>query len=196
MKTVLLNGVIVGEAPVTGDYDRDIEAARQVLKDKGVYKPVSRFQAMHAQAAAFANTSAYLYERDLKRPPRKGTSAAPFVVNASFSIEVYLKALAQKHGLTLRGHELTKLYKALPKPALAEIDAVIPRCAANRALDEEPDLPQYLRELNDTFVKWRYCYEHDRAGQVRIEPIIFVMEVLHEACRLQQSAVGGASDKL
>jgi hypothetical protein len=187
-KTILLNGIAVGEVTSTGDCERDVHAVREFLKSKGLHKEVSLFQAIFNQAIAFANTSAYLYERDLRRSPRKGVSATPFVVNAAFSIELYLKALAQKHGSKLRGHELEKLHKALPKAALAEIEAVSPRCAANRALGEEANFSEYLQELNNTFVDWRYCYELERTGPVHIEPTIFVMEVLHEACRLPPAA--------
>lgn len=187
-KAVLLNGIAVGEVEATGDVARDIETIRQFLKDEGLHKETSLFQGMLNQAFAFANTSAYLYERDLRRPPRKGTSAVPFVVNAAFAIELYLKALAQKHGITLRGHELLKLYKALPNGALSEIRSVTSQCAANRALGEEPNFVAYLKELNNSFVEWRYCYELERTGQVRTEPTIFVMEVLHESCRLPKSA--------
>lgn len=181
---MLLNGIVVGEVISTGDTERDTETVRQFLKDKGLHKEVTLFQGMFNQAVAFANTSALLYERDLRRSPRKGVSVVPFVVNAAFSIELYLKALAQKHGVPLRGHELVRLFKALPTKALSEIQAVTPRCAANRALGEIPDFPAYLKNLNSTFVDWRYCYELERTGPVHIEPTIFVMEVLHESCRL------------
>jgi hypothetical protein len=187
-KTVLLNGIAVGEVMSSGNTESDVEAVRQFLKSKGLHKESSLFQAIFNQAFAFANTSATLYERDLRRPPRKGISAAPFVVNAAFGIELYLKALGQKHGVSIRGHELLKLHNALPSKALAEIEAVIPRCAANRALGQSPNFIAYLENLNDTFVEWRYLYELERTGPVHIEPIIFVMEVLHEACRLPPAA--------
>ena len=186
-KTVLLNGIVVGEVVSTGDIEQDTEAVRQFLKDKGLHKEITPFQAMFNQAVAFANTAAYLYERDLRRTPRKGFSAAPFVVNAAFSIELYMKALAAKHGVALRGHELVKLYSALPKNARGEIDAAIPRCALKRALQGPPNFSAYLDELNSTFTDWRYCYELERTGPVHIEPTIFVMEVLHESCRTAPS---------
>ena len=185
MKTVLLNGIAVGEVMSTGDLQRDAAATREFLKAKGLHKEVTDFQAMFNQAMAFANTSALLYERDLKRTPRKGVSIAPFVVNAAFSIELYLKALAVKHGLKPpKGHELLKLFSKLPGSALAEIEKVSPRCAANRALEGYADFKAYLEGLNEAFVEWRYCYELERTRPVHIQPTIFVMEVLHEACRL------------
>jgi hypothetical protein len=195
MKTVLLNGIAVGEVVSTGDMQRDAEATRQLLKTKGLHKEVTAFQAMFNQAIAFANTSALLYERDLRRSPRKGVSIAPFVVNAAFSIELYLKALAEKHGVApLRGHELAKLLSKQPAAALAEIEQVIPKCAANRALDAAPNFKDYLEALNDAFVDWRYCYELERTRPVHIEPTIFVMEVLHEACRLPIEREGRAAE--
>jgi len=187
-KTVLLNGIVVGEVVSTGDVEKDTEAVRQFLKDKGLHRETTLFQAMFNQAVAFANTSAYLYERDLRRPPRKGVSTVPFVVNAAFSIELYLKALAQKHGLSLKGHELVKLHKALPAKALLEIESVTPRCEENRGLAGKSNFAAYLKDLNNTFVDWRYCYELERTGPVYIEPAIFVMEVLHESCRLPPAA--------
>jgi len=187
-KTVLLNGIAIGKVVSTGDTKRDVEAVRQFLKDKGLHKEGTLFQAMFNQAFAFANTSNLIYERDLRRHPRNGLSIAPFVVNAAFSIEIYLKALAQKHGVVLRGHELYDLCKALPEKALSEIEQVTPQCAAKRALDEDPNFTAYLQNLNNAFVDWRYCYEQYRAGPIHIEPMIFVMEVLHESCRLPLAA--------
>jgi hypothetical protein len=187
-KTVLLNGIIVGEVTSTGDVEKDTQAVRHFLKEKGLHKDTTLFQAMFNQAVAFATTSAYLYERDLRRLPRKGVSIVPFVVNAAFSIELYLKALAQKHGLSLRGHELVKLHEALPAKARLEIESVTSRCAENRRLGEKANFAVYLKELNNTFVDWRYCYELERTGPVEIEPTIFVMEVLHESCRLPSAA--------
>lgn len=187
-KTVLFNGIVVGEVISTGDTSHDAAVIRRFLKSKGIHKEPSLFQAIQNQAFAFANTSAYLYEKDLRRSPRKGVSIVPFVVNSAFGIELYLKALAQKHGVALRGHELMKLYDALPSAALVEVEAVTPKCAANRALGEPPDFVAYLKNLNNTFVEWRYSYELESTGEVHIEPTIFVMEVLHEACRLPEKA--------
>ncbi len=36
--TLYLNGIVVGEVEATGDHEEDMEAARQLLKDKGLYK--------------------------------------------------------------------------------------------------------------------------------------------------------------
>jgi len=133
---------------------------------------------------AFAQTSAYLYKNDLKHQPRNGASIAPFVVNAAFSIELYFKALAEKYGGSLWGHELVKLYDGLPTKAIEEIEYSIPICEKSRNLSEQPKSRGYLEEVNNSFLEWRYCFERERTGMVRIEPTIFVMEVLHSACSL------------
>jgi len=181
--TLYLNGIVVGEVVVTGDRNKDMETARQFLKDKGIYKETTLVQAMFRQAVSFATTAAYLYERDLLKPPRNGFSGAPFVVNSAFSIELYLKTLGQIHHKSLRGHELLTLFDALPDAACQAIEAVIPACAQKRKLNGNISFRDCIVELNHAFVEWRYCYEKERTDEVRIEPTIFVMEVLHEACR-------------
>jgi hypothetical protein len=188
LKDVVFNGVVVGQILSTDDMEKDAIAGQKLLESKGIQLKASKFRAILRQAIGFMNTSAHLYDQDLRRPPFKWESAAPFVVNAAFSIELYLKAIAQKHGAALRGHELTKLYKALPSKARTEIEAVIPRCASSRSLGEPPNFVSYLKNLNNTFVEWRYIYESEKPNKVLIEPTIFVMQVLHEACHLPPAA--------
>jgi len=183
MKIVYLNGVAVGEVAATGDNLKDVEIVRQFLQDKGLYKETTLIQAMFRQALSFATTASYLYNRDLTQTPKNGLSAAPFVVNSAFSIELYLKTLGQIHNTSLKGHELLKLLDSLPAEAHKAIEAVIPACVPKRRLEGNVDFRYYISELNSTFVEWRYCYEVDQTSEVRIEPTIFVMEVLHEACR-------------
>jgi hypothetical protein len=183
IKTIVLNGVAVGELQSTGDLEADASAIREFLKDKGLYKETTLVQAMFRQAVSFATTAAHLHKTDLLKSPRNVFSIVPFIVNSAFSIELYLKTLAQGHGKTLKGHELLKLYDALPLHAHEAIAKAISFCAKNRKFDEEPAFRQHLSELNDSFVEWRYCYEVEKTKSVYIEPTIFVMECLHEACR-------------
>lgn len=183
LKTIILNGVAVGEFVSTGDFEKDASVIRKYLKGKGLHKEDNLVQAMFRQARSFATTASYLYKNGLTTSPSNVTDIAPFVVNSAFSIELYLKTLAQGHGKTLKGHELLKLYDALPGAALVAIHAEIPACAANRRLNEAPDLRRYVHDLNDTFVEWRYSYEKERTKAVHIEPTIFVMECLNNACK-------------
>lgn len=184
LKEVVLDGKVVGQIVSTGDMTRDAKAARDFLKSKGIQVEPTRFQATLNLAVGFMNVSADLYENKLRRPPFQALSAAPFVVNAAFALELYLKALAQKHGVSLHGHELEKLYKKLSAEAKREIEKVTPQCAASAALEEEPNLPQYLKNLNNAFIEWRYSYETKGGMSVLVRPTIFAMHVLHEACHL------------
>jgi len=90
-KEVILNGIVVGEVEATGDNEKDLQAVRAFLKEKGLHQEVSENDAMHGQANSFAETANNIYKKDLRRSPYKGSSSAPFVVNATFSIEIYLK---------------------------------------------------------------------------------------------------------
>lgn len=40
-KEVILNGIVVGEVEATGNIERDLQAIRAFLKEKGLHKEVS-----------------------------------------------------------------------------------------------------------------------------------------------------------
>lgn len=61
LKTLELNNVIVGEYLGSDDEDEDIEAARDMLRAKGLYNPPSLISAMLGQADAFAYTANATY---------------------------------------------------------------------------------------------------------------------------------------
>lgn len=187
-REIVLKGIVVGSVPVTGDSDHDAETVRQFLEDRGLWKKVPPGNAIFGQAVAFANTAALIHDRTIKHPSKKGFNPAPFVVNSAFAIELYLKALGRMSGKALRGHDLLKLYEALPSTAKSAIELAVPPCANNRRLGEPPKFHAYLSSLRDAFVEWRYCYELERVGAVGVESTIFVMEVLHSACRSQRVA--------
>jgi hypothetical protein len=183
-KTLYLNGIAVGKYESTGDRQQEIEITRTLLKSKGLYRETTQVQAMFRQAISFATTATYLYENDLRQVPRNGHSIAPFIVNSAFSIELYLKTLAQIHETSLRGHRiLDDLFDRLPAEAHRAVEAAVPTCAKKWGISEKEDFRAYVGELNNVFVDWRYCYEKNQTTEIRITPMIFVMEVFHEACR-------------
>jgi hypothetical protein len=104
-------------------------------------------------------------------------------VNGALALELYIKALAEAHDQrSARTHELAELYRQLPKAAKREIESAIPVAVAHRAYRGETDVPKILLRLNNAFVKWRYTFDFENVGLVEIEPAIFAMTVLHEAC--------------
>lgn len=114
IKRLYQNGRLVGEYSSTGDDLKDIELCRELLRQKGLYRPTTVAQALFRQAVSFATTTSYLYKRDLTQEPRNLASLSPFVVNGALAVELYLKALAQLHDMSLRGHDLLRLFDALP----------------------------------------------------------------------------------
>lgn len=89
-KKILFNRIEVGEYEATGDLQVDAEAVREVLKSKGLYKKPSTTDAMLGQAHAFAHTAIELYNKKIKHSPVDIMGIAPFIVNPTFSIEIYL----------------------------------------------------------------------------------------------------------
>jgi hypothetical protein len=185
MKTIYVNGVVVGEIPATGSRDGDMAAMRQFLKDKGLHREVTKVQAMFGQALSFATTAAHLHERDLLKAPRNGLSIAPFVVNSAFAIELYLKTLHELGGTSIRGHELLELYDRLSDATRAVVvkHALLNATGYGVTLTTADQFRSFVAELNNSFVDWRYCYETGKTGTVTIQPTIVVMKAVHEACK-------------
>src|SRR5258708_7459020 len=182
LKKILLNGIEVGEYVATGDMQRDAEAAQQILIAKGLHKPISPLQAMYNQAVAFCSASSDLYGKHFTRSPFNGLAAAPFVVNAAFSIELYLKTLHAVEQHPARIHELLKLYDSLPPRLRAAVDAEATKRAPEYKLDPSVQYRAVLSQLDNAFQRWRYIYESSTLASVDIPETIFVMRVLHEVC--------------
>ena len=180
-KTLYLNGIAIGELESTGDLDEDADAAQKFLKERGLWKATPQDLRIFNQAVAFSSTAGQLYT-SLARPPHPDwKNGAPFVVNAALACELYLKALAAKHGKSLRGHELVALYGALPAAARAQVEAVQAQSAAEWKLPSTTSVASALRQLNKAFVEWRYLHERDRTPAVHFRQTIFAMHALHHA---------------
>lgn len=144
---------------------------------------VSRAHAARNMAVAFANTAAFLYDRDLKTvPPRRLVSIVPFIVNSAFAIELFLKALHEKFGSPKRGHKLLLLYDQLPQEALDRIQSASATIAVKTSPPVYYEPRRVLVTLNSAFEDWRYLYERDNLGPIHMEPTINVLKVLHQAC--------------
>lgn len=180
-KDIYLNGIIVGSHEVTGDKEKDGAVVRDYFKEKGLYKETTINDAMFGQANNFAEVAINIYEKNLKRSPFKGGGVSPFIVNAMFSVELYLKAIHNAYGNKVRGHHLVSLYKGMPKLGKAHFVG-----AANDVkplYQHEPgtDIFTCLETLNKAFEQWRYVYEYDHL-EVEAQSIRYVMHVSHEAC--------------
>ena len=180
-KEVLLNGIVVGEIDATGNMETDAKAVRKFLKEKGLYRTVSTDDAMHGQANSFAEVANDLYRRDLKHSPYKGSSLAPFIVNAALSIEIYLKAIHYLSGSTRRSHDLIYLYRQLSNDMKSIVLSSATDIRPRYNLQEGVDILACLKSLSGAFVNWRYLYEQKKM-QAEVQSVRYTMHVTHEAC--------------
>jgi hypothetical protein len=183
MKSLKLNGLIVGEYLGSDDVDEDIEAARDFLRAKELYNPPSLVSAMFGQAAAFAYVANATYIELKSRGPEKPIVAAPFVVNAAFSVEVFLKTLhVIATGSHPREHKLLELYDSLPPSRRTELCAEAVRLAAEHGEGPQVQFRDLLAMLNDAFVRWRYVFELSNSGPIHLQQTILVMHVCRDVC--------------
>jgi hypothetical protein len=183
LKSLKLNGVIVGDYMGSDDPDEDIEAARDVLRAKGIYEPPSVISAMLGQANAFAYTANRIYTDDImKRSTGRPIGFAPFVVNAAFSVELYLKTLHTVAGASVRGHPLLPLFDALADTRRTELEAECVRLASEHGERPQVQFRDLLAVLNTAFEKWRYVYELPRSGAIHLQQTILIMHTCRDVC--------------
>lgn len=110
--------------------------------------------------------------------------SVPAVVNSAFACEVFLKLLLEVEQIDIeKGHYLEKLFNQLPKQVKTDI--------------QQSTMQKYgawtnafglnlLHQISDTFVQWRYNYEHDfrKAGTMKIEIgfLVAFRNALREKC--------------
>ncbi|MCA6107721.1 hypothetical protein [Bradyrhizobium cenepequi] len=181
------NGEYICDFECTGDYIQDAILVDRLLTERGLKQVVTPQQTIFRQANSFMTTSALLYEKIIARPPDAG-AVAPFVVNAAFALELYLKTLALQHGKTLRGHELEKLFKKLPANAKQileqELSVLTKKSDWADGQSTLDDLRRTAVHLNSAFIDWRYLHEKPQIGlKIDFRPTIFLGEVLHAACQ-------------
>jgi len=183
------NGQFVSEYESTGDDLKDIQIVEKIFVERGLNLPKPTLeQASFRQAISFTKIAADVFEKYIAKEPPDGSGMAPFVVNAVFSIELYMKTLAFQHAKKLHGHEITKLFKKLPAAAKDEIERQLATLSVTSrwacGISTIDDLRKVLDELDTAFQDWRYLHERNDSNPLKITflPTIFLAEVLHEAC--------------
>jgi hypothetical protein len=176
------DGKIVGEFESTGNFAEDQAIAQGILREAGLLpRRNSRVQLVENQAEAFAVVAFELFHKTMALKEQGFSYAITCVVNAAFSIELFLKALALKHGTELRGHKLLDLYGALPQAAKDEIGAAADIAIQGYDLDVPVDLASFLGNLNDVYSTWRYAYEGRAQGEVGITHALFLIDSMRLA---------------
>jgi len=186
MKTVVVDNKPIGYVKDVADPNEAAKLAQELLKSKGHWRDIPKSESIYNQAQSFANTSAYLYEKDLKSLPRNPQSITPFVVNAAFSAEMYLKCLQEIHGQITESHVLTVLFKSLPNKVKDKINKASKKFESQYQIEQGVLFKDHLKNINNAFVNWRYIYEKSNE-YVNIQQTIFVLQVLHEVSAIERS---------
>jgi len=175
---------LVGHFIGTGDDRADMEECARVLREAGLEQPKpSIAQCIRDQARAFANVATDLAMKIMELRGQSRDCVAPFLVNAAFALELFLKSLAQQHGKEMRGHSLLKLFDELPTAARDSIDKAFAGAPDFLAgFDESSDLRGLFVNLDDAFVAWRYAYEGQAEGRFfGAKAALLLLAVLDEA---------------
>jgi hypothetical protein len=183
LKDLKLNGVIIGQYLGSDDQEEDLAAARELLRARGI-EPPSRVSVMLGQADSFAYVANATYQELRNRGADKPMVVAPFIVNAAFSVELYLKTLHfAATGASSREHRLIELYDALPEASRNEIAARARRVAAEHGENPDVQFRDLLAMINEAFVTWRYVYELERTETVHLQQTMLVMHACRDACK-------------
>ena len=81
----------------------------------------------------------------------------PFIVNASFACELYLKAILTHENISYParsrdGHDLEKLFSALPTESKSSI-------ASSFQFESDDEFREKLHQIRYAFEEWRYWFE-------------------------------------
>ena len=185
MTTVMWDNKPIGYVKNVKDPKEAAKLAQDLIKSKGLWREISKSESIYNQAQSFANTSAYLYKKDLKSPPINPQSITPFVVNAAFSAEMYLKCLQEVHEQITESHVLTVLFKSLPNKVKDKINKASKKFESQYQIEQGVLFKEHLKNINNAFVKWRYIYEKS-CERVNIQQTIFVLQVLHEVSAIER----------
>lgn len=184
MKTVMCDNNPIGYVKDVEDREEAARLAQELLKSKGLWRDIPKAEMIYVQAQSFANASALIYEKDLKSLPRNPQGITPFVVNAAFSAEMYLKCLQEIHGEVTESHALTALFKALPNKVKDRINKISKVFESHYKIEQGVLFKDHLKCINNAFINWRYIYERN-TEYVSIQQTIFILQVLHETAAIE-----------
>jgi hypothetical protein len=195
---VFFDGKFVGEVPETGDREANLKAMSALLRASGAPAPLTRPQAAFRQASAFAINAQHLFNTGLLGvPPRNPMNVIPFVVNASFAVELYFKTLGFVYGHNQHGQDLLELFDELPVEAKELLRREIATSPPTQGIKDLTGFRTEIERVRHVFHEWRYLHERNRASEIRFPELIHILNVLHNTCRadarLKPSPAGAAA---
>lgn len=195
MKDIMIDNVVVGQIKTTGDHDKDLAAAEEFLKAKGLWRQPELSDSMFNQAFSFSSVARKINHEGLQNLPRDAMSITPFVVNATFSIEIYLKSIHILYGQKKTGHLLMPLFEQLPDEAKTVISIKSEELIKEYNFSTPIEFEKELETINKAFEQWRYIYEKSNLKFIHTKSVIFIMNVLHETYKVIRDNVNKASGK-
>jgi hypothetical protein len=88
------------------------------------------------------------------------------------------------YGNDQRGHDLLELFDALPVEAREALCQELSKAQSKNGITELGAFRTEIERVRHAFVEWRYLHERTRACEIRFVELIFVLNVLHNTCRV------------
>jgi hypothetical protein len=112
-------------------------------------------------------------------------SAGPFVVNATFALELYRKTLNRLYGNDVgRTHDLLQLFSALPAEAKQAVRREFSNAQPRPATVASQTSMRFRRKSGGCATpSWNGGICTNASGEVRFPELIFVLNALHNTCR-------------
>ena len=142
-------------------------------------------QEMFRHACTFCECADMALEKHMHDTADIGFYTSPATINSAFACEVFMKAILKHQDVkSPKSHKLRDLYEALPME--------LKECIKNEVSGGYRDMwtniwgQDYLDNISNAFVEWRYSYEHEwsKSSTMHIE-IGFLnrfRDALREAC--------------
>jgi len=189
LKVLNKSGEVIDTIPAEIAHSK--EKLKAYFEENGLaYDSKPKHKLTFYQADSFAKVASEIFHKNLKKKINEidSTYFSPFIVNASFAVELFLKSLHQKletksYKTVANKHNLKELYFALPGKVQKSIETSVKVClkASNRS-EDSLDLKIRIKELANTFIDWRYMHEKDGLKVRSFQDFIILMNALRNSC--------------
>lgn len=187
LKLIDKNGTVTKE--VSANVMDSPELLREVLNESGSEKR-PKWKLIFNQAVCFSKVASALYHEHLKTSDIRKIKAeylAPYIVNATFSMELYLKAIHQK--LDTKSlpkvsdkHNLKNLFFSLSGQAQNDIRKSLQAClVAQGRSSDDIDFGEKIRAIANGYIEWRYLHEKETMKIKDIGGLIPLLNALYNS---------------
>ena len=87
----------------------------------------------------------------------------PYILNLSFAIELFLKALLKCEGKDCRGHQYISLFDKLSHNNQRALFSACKQKRRDNSMSED-EFRNEISSISKTFAQWRYIYESHKAA--------------------------------